>query len=133
MSITIYIIIGGAIALIALVALALYKAGFRMEELLVKLGLVEAKLTRKTDNATAESPTDTPPAGQVTQAQEVSGPGSLIADSPQQASGPGTSQRQSATAGGQIRGSGQTTTAPANQQQQASEGGVIKDSDQKVE
>jgi hypothetical protein len=128
MSITIYIIIGGAIILIALVALALYKAGFRVEELLVKLGLVEAKLARQPgDKATPATPTG------IEQTQEASGPGSLIADSPQQASGPGTRQRQSATGGGQIRGSGQTAKAPANQQQQASEGGVIKDSGQKVE
>jgi hypothetical protein len=128
MSITIYIIIAVAIALIALVALSLYKSGFRVEELLVKLGLVEAKLARQPgDKATPSTP-----AG-IEQTQEASGPGSLIADSPQQVSGPGTRQRQSATAGGQIRGSGQTATTPASQEQQASEGGVIKDSGQKVE
>lgn len=81
--------------MIAAVALGLYLAGFRLTALKFKLGLLEATATRKPAGQ-APGPTAAPACG-IEQVQEASGPGSLIARSSQQASAPGTRQRQSAT------------------------------------
>jgi len=126
------IAIVGAVVLVALIALALFKTGFRLEELKFKLGLAEAKLGRKPGHQAVASGSTGPAAG-TEQVQEASGSGSLISGSPQQAGAAGTRQTMRAIDGGKIKDSGQTAAAPAGQQQEASQGGVIKDSSQRVD
>jgi hypothetical protein len=66
------ILIGVALlAIIAAIAWGLYKAGFTVDELTAKLGLVEAKMKRTPGPATP--PTEPPPAPRTEAAQEATG------------------------------------------------------------
>ncbi|MBI1880265.1 MAG: hypothetical protein HYR94_18935 [Chloroflexi bacterium] len=120
-------------AIVLMIAWALYWSGFRLKDLTFKLfGLVDAKLERKPGDDTATTTEATSVDG-IEQKQQAEGQGSLIENSPQHATTPGVKQTMQATQGGKISGSGQTATGPASQQQNAGDGGVIKNSSQKVE
>jgi hypothetical protein len=84
------VLVAGIIIVIAAIAFALYKAGFRVDKLKVKLGLVEAEASRKKS--------ETPPDKTTSDTKETAKP-------------VGTSVRQQATDGGVIKRSG--ITAPA--------------------
>lgn len=125
-----------AMAIIVIIAIILggawllYRSGFRLNKLLVKLGVVEAEMERTPGDAPATGPA---PSAGIEQTQQAIGRGSLIENSPQQAGAPGVKQSMQARQGGKIIESSQTAAGPAGQQQNAADGGVIKNSSQKVE
>jgi hypothetical protein len=133
MSTPVIIIVVAIIVAIVILSWVLYRSGFRLKELTFKLfGLFDAKVERKPGDETATTTEAASTAG-VEQKQQAEGQGSLIENSPQQASTPGVKQTMQATGGGKIKGSGQTASSPATQEQNAADGGVIKNSSQKVE